>query len=241
MPPRLPRLVRGTLRTVTTATLAACTGATSPAAHADSGMVFALMDPGASTANLRTFAALHTVDGLAFRVFWGSLEPSAGSYNWTALDAAFAVVREQGKQMAIHVAPSDLGLPAWLGSLGMKSYSYTAPQGARTGPVPWDDVYLSNYRGFVAALGAHVQATGNMDLIASVSDPVPVPEMTIVGCQNGQLSSGIPYDRTRYLAACKAPSAPMRAPFRASSCSSRLPWHSSVSTTATTVRRSMPT
>lgn len=190
---------------VTTASLAACGSVTQPTAQpvarVDSGEVFALMDPGASAATLQAYAALRSVDGLAYRVLWSALEPSAGSYNWTSLDAAFAVVRQQGKKITIHVAPSDLGLPAWLGSLGMTSYDYTAPQGARTGPVPWDNVYLSNYRGFVAALGAHVQAFGNMDLIASVSDPVPVPEMTIVGCQNGQLSGGIPYDRSRYLAA----------------------------------------
>lgn len=159
------------------------------------------MDPGASTANLQTYAALRSVDGLAYRVLWSSLEPSAGSYDWTALDAAFAIVRQQGKKITIHVGPSAVGLPGWLGSQGMVSYTYTGPQGLRTDPVPWDDVYLSRYREFVAALGAHVQATGNMDLIESVSDPVPVPEMTIVGCQNGQLTGGIAYSRSQYLAA----------------------------------------
>ncbi|HUX35216.1 MAG TPA: beta-galactosidase [Gemmatimonadaceae bacterium] len=184
---------------------AACGGsATAPAAPAvavASGQVFALMDPGASASTLQAYAALPSVDGLAFRVLWSSLEPAAGTYDWTALDTALAVARRQGKTITIHVAPSAGGLPGWLGSLGMRSYSYVGPQGPRTDPVPWDSVYLARYRAFVTAMGAHVRATGNMELVASVSDPVPEPEMTIVGCQNHQLTGGIAYDRATYLAA----------------------------------------
>jgi len=193
---------------VAAATLAACSGSTTaptkpvtPVTPVAAGRVFALMDPGASAATLQTFAALPGVDGLAFRVLWSTLEPAAGTYAWAALDTALGVARQQGKQLTIHVAPTAVGLPGWLAALGMASYTYTGPQGLRTDPVPWDTVYLARYRAFVTALGAHVQASGNMDLVASVSDPVPVPEMTIVGCQNHQLTGGIAYDRAAYLAA----------------------------------------
>lgn len=190
------------------ATLAACGGGTTapttpvaPGTPVASGRVFALMDPGASAATLQTFASLPSVDGLAFRVLWSTLEPADGTYAWAALDTALAVARQHGKQITIHVAPTAVGLPGWLAALGVASYTYAGPQGLRTDPVPWDTVYLARYRAFAAALGAHVQATGNMDLVASVSDPVPVPEMTIVGCQNRQLTGGLSYDRATYLAA----------------------------------------
>lgn len=198
---RVTRVGRGAVALASVANLAVCGGPTAPTSNAGSGKVFALMDPGASTANLQAYAALSSVDGLVYRVLWSSLEPSAGSYNWTALDAAFDIVRRQGKKITIHVGPSAAGTPGWLGSLGMVSYTYTGPQGLRTDPIPWDDVYISRYTQFVAALGTHVQATGNMNLIESLSDPVPVPEMTIVGCQNNQLAGGLAYSRNRYLAA----------------------------------------
>lgn len=199
---KLP-LRSGALMFATLANLAACRSATPPITNVASGKVFALMDPGESAADLQTYAAMSSVDGLAYRVLWSSLEPSAGSYNWTALDAAFDIVRRQGKKITIHVGPSAGGLPNWLGSLGLVSYTYAGPQGLRTDPVPWDAVYVSRYSQFVAALGAHVQATSNMNLVESVSDPVPVPEMTIVGCQNNQLAGGIAYSRSQYVAAWK--------------------------------------
>ena len=198
----LRRAAHASAAPVTLALLAACGGATTmPVTYATPGSAYALMDPGATTAALQQFAALPSVDGLAFRVLWSQLEPAAGAYDWTALDTAFAVVRQQGKMMTIHVGPTSVGLPGWLGPLGMASYTYTDPHGTHTDPVPWDDVYLSNYRTFVAALGAHIQATGNMNLVAAVSDPLPETEMSIPGCQDGRLAGSVPYDRGQYLAA----------------------------------------
>ncbi len=199
----MPELQRraASILTLALATLAACRGTTMPAARITSGKIFALMDPGASATTLQTYASLPAVDGVAFRVLWSSLEPTAGLYNWAGLDSAFAVVRRNNKKLTLHVGPNAVGLPGWLAALGMATYTYTDPRGSQTDPVPWDAVYVSRYRAFVTALGAHVQATGNVDLLESLSDPVPVPEMTIVGCQNGQLTGGITYSRSRYLAA----------------------------------------
>jgi Beta-galactosidase len=196
------------------ASLAACGGsggagssqvgsAASPVAPSSTGKVFALMDPQEPAANLQAYAALSSVDGLAYRATWAGMEPSQGSYNWVALDAAFAIVRTNHKKITVHVGPTGPGLPTWLAPLGMQSYTYTGPQGTRTDPVPWDGVYLARYALFIAALGSHIQASGNMDLLAAVSDAVPVAEMTIVGCQSNSLSGGTAYSRSQYLAAWK--------------------------------------
>lgn len=165
------------------------------------GKVFALMDVGDSTTILNDFAARTTVDGLAFRTAWRVLEPQDGVYDWTVLDTAFDSVRVRGKQLTLHVGASSLGLPSWLHPL-VTTYTYTAPTGGLvTEPIPWDSTFIARYTRFVAALGAHIQARGDMGLLYAVSDGVPVAEMSIFGCQNGSLTGGTGYDRAAYLGA----------------------------------------
>jgi len=162
--------------------------------------VFALMDVGDSASVLDGFAARATVDGLAFRTSWGVLEPQDGVYDWTTLDAAFDTVRVRSKQLTLHVGASSIGVPRWLGALGVAMYTYNTPMGvAVTEPLPWDATYLSRYTRLLAALAAHIQARGDTSLLYAVSDGVPVAEMSIVGCQNGLLSGGIAYSRANYL------------------------------------------
>lgn len=171
---------------------------------AQAANVFALMDVGDPVTTLDDFAARTTVDGLAFRTAWNVLEPQAGVYDWTTLDAAFDVVRARGKRLTLHVGASALGIPSWLAGLGVVMYSYSSPLGTTvTEPVPWDAIFLSRYGQFLTALSAHVQARGDTDLLYAVSDGVPVAEMSLFGCRNGSLSGGIPYSRTNYLDAWK--------------------------------------
>lgn len=185
-----------------------------PAASPESGptpepnqpaRVFSLIDVGDSTALLDAFAGRATVDGLALRTSWSLLEPVQGVYDWKTLDAAFDTVRARGKQLTLHVGVSSVGVPGWLVALGAVTYSYKTPMGATvTEPIPWDATFLSRYTQFLAALAAHIQARGDAGLLHAVSDGVPVPEMSLVGCQNAVLSGGIAYSRASYLSAWKA-------------------------------------
>jgi hypothetical protein len=172
-----------------------------PAAAA--GKVFALMDPREAPTSMAAYAALASVDGLAYRTTWAAMEPTLGHYNWADLDAAMAIVKAQNKKITVHVGPSGQGLPTWLAALGVATYTYTGPQGTRTDPVPWDSVYVARYAAFVSALGQHIQDSGNSAVIEAVSDAAPVAEMTIVGCQSGALTGGTAYSRSSYLAAWK--------------------------------------
>lgn len=143
-------------------------------------MVFALMDVGDPKATLDDFAARATVDGLALRTAWKILEPQAGDYDWTALDAAFDVVRARDKRLTLHVGASALGVPNWLAGLGVVTYTYNSPQGAAvTEPLPWDATCLSRYEQFLTALSAHIQARGDTGLLYAVSNGVPVAEMSL--------------------------------------------------------------
>ncbi len=186
--------------------MSACSSGSGSATPAPSqpGKVFALMDVGDPTPVLDGFATRATVDGLAFRSAWGVLEPQAGVYDWTTLDAAFDTVRARGKQLTLHVGVSSIGIPGWLIGLGVATYTYTTPMGTVTEPIPWDAIFIARYTQFVAALAAHVQSRGDSGLLYAVSDGAPVAEMSIVGCQNGILNGGTVYSRANYLDAWKA-------------------------------------
>lgn len=169
-----------------------------------SGQVFALMDVGDPPATLDAFAAHAEVDGLAFRTSWKILEPQAGAYDWSSLDAALQAVRARGKKLTLHVGVASRGLPGWLAPMGSATYTYTAPGGELvTEPVPWDPVLLSRYEALIAALAAHIRARGDADLLHAVSDGAPVAEMSLAGCRDALLAGGIPYGRAQYLGAWK--------------------------------------
>lgn len=167
---------------------------------AQPGIVFALLDPGEPSESIEAYARLATVDGIAFRSLWSTLEPSDGVYRWTALDAAFDAARRQSKRLTLHVAAS---LPGWLAAAGARTYQFSTPIGSGTAPIPWDGVYLNRYGAFLSALAAHIRDRGDDTLLQAVSIGVPVSEMSIPGCTSGRLSPSESYDRAAYLQAWK--------------------------------------
>ena len=179
-------------------------GGGSAAPNSPAGKVFALLDPGESNSNMQTYAAKSSVDGLAYRAVWKSLEPTAGNYNWSSVDNALVAASANNKKVTIHVGASGGAWPSWLPGLGAQTYSYSSPQGNVTDPIPWDAVYIQRYNQFVAALGQHISVNGKLSVIQAVSADAPVSEMTIVGCANGFLSGGVTYNRTSYLNAWKS-------------------------------------
>lgn len=162
--------------------------------------VFALMDPGESSVSMAQYAAMATVDGLVYRARWRDLEPTAGNYDWTTLDAAFDAVQARGKQLTVHIGTSGGAWPDWLASIGAVTYSYAGPLGTVTDPLPWDGVFLARFDSFVAALAAHIQGRGDMGRLNAVSVGAPVAEMSLVGCQNNALG-GFAYSRASYQSA----------------------------------------
>lgn len=185
---------------IASALVAACGGGASltapPAVPA--GQVYALLDPGENAASAARFAAMASVDGLAFRALWSRLEPRPGSYDWTSLDTIADLARSHGKRLTVHVAPDT---PSWLPGLGAQTYSGTSPLGPISGLVPWDATYLERIGSFMAALAAHMRTRGDASLLAVVSVAAPVAEMSLPACQRGTLGTSIAYDRAKYLGA----------------------------------------
>jgi hypothetical protein len=158
------------------------------------------MDSGDTSAVFATYLAMAAVDGIAVRTSWAALEPSQGSYDWSAIDAAIGAAAARGKKIGLHVIGSVYAPPpAWLRA---RTYSYTGPNGAvAADPLPWDSTFLSAWATFAAALGAHLQSAGGASRIAYVSIAVPAPEMSLPGCANGVMGSTIAYDRSQYRSA----------------------------------------
>jgi hypothetical protein len=188
---------------------AASTAPPPPLAPAPSSSVvpaqaFALMDNGDGATTFNNYLALGTVDGVAVRTTWQALEPARGAYDWSVIDAAGSAAAAQGKKFALHVLSSVYAPPpTWLISGGMQTYTYTVPgRAAVTDPVPWDPTYLTEWAAFMAAMSAHLQATGALARLQYLSVSAPVPEMSLPGCANGMMGTGTTaYDRTRYRSA----------------------------------------
>jgi hypothetical protein len=168
------------------------------------GLAFALMDSADGRTQFDTYLAMSSVDGVAARLSWPTLEPTDDVYGWTSVDEAFAAAKATGKLVTLHVIAStrDAPAPSWLGA---QSYTYTTFGGAtRTEIVPWDPVFLAKWAEFVTALRGHLESAGDLPYLHGVSVAMPVPEMSLGGCRNGLLQTTptiIPYDRAKYLAA----------------------------------------
>ncbi len=197
-------------------TTSAATGGSGPGGSGPGGSgpggtgrpkAFALMDPTDRTDAYRTYLKNDQVDGVAVRTDWSQLEPDADdSYAWGRIDEAMAVAKEYGKNVTLHILGSSFGAPpTWLYQAGAASYSYSSPNGqSRTDPVPWDPIFLSRYADFMKDLAAHLSTAGYLDRVEYISVAVPVPEMSLVACRGGQLTSSVRYSRASYLDAWKS-------------------------------------
>ncbi|MBI4909167.1 MAG: beta-galactosidase [Acidobacteria bacterium] len=167
------------------------------------GEAFVLLDPRETIESLRNFFDSPLVDGAAVRTSWVELQPAAGRFEWTTLDAQISTAKSYGKKLTLHIIASSYAAPpAWVYERGAQSYQVRAPNGTiHTEPLPWDPVFLSSWQEFTAALAAHLKEVEALETVANISVAVPVPEMSLVGCLNGVLAQSprIAYSRPDYL------------------------------------------
>src|SRR6516165_1426740 len=63
--------------------------------------------------DLDALAANPAVSGLAVRMFWSSLQPAKDRYDFSKLDAAFAIAAARHKTVQLIIVPG-FGTPAWV-------------------------------------------------------------------------------------------------------------------------------
>jgi hypothetical protein len=99
-------------------------------------------DPSWNNANL---------DGVRLRPIWSDLAPSAGVYDWSSVDALFAIAAEHGKTVGLSVA-AGLYTPQWVYDAGAYRYHLLDGTG-QSMSLPWDTVLQSKYLPYIRAMG----------------------------------------------------------------------------------------
>ncbi len=166
-----------------------------------SNKVFALTQP--TSKNIDDLLADADVDGLALQFAWEAIETSDNVYRFDELDSVMTRTKEKGKQVTLHLLAAPHA-PKWLEGKGATYFSSTDFRGRTLRDVvPWDAVYVAQYKEFLTTLALHLKEKGTLDVVFDVSVTVPQAEMNLVTCRDGALAQGVPYDRVKYLAAWK--------------------------------------
>ncbi|GEM_PF-969878 len=167
----------------------------------NSNKVFALTQP--TSKNIDDLLADADVDGLALQFAWEAIETSDNVYRFDELDSVMTRSKEKGKQVTLHLLAAPHA-PKWLEGKGVVYFSSTDFRGRTLRDVvPWDAVYIAQYKEFLTALALHLKEKGTLDAVFDVSVTVPEAEMNLITCRNGALAQGVSYDRVKYLAAWK--------------------------------------
>jgi PKD repeat protein len=110
------------------------------------------------------------VDGLAVRAMWNFIEPTPGAYNWSYLDSVINAAAAAGKKVSLSIT-AGINTPSWVYSAGAQAFSFvdSSSSSPQTIPIPWDPVFLAQWKGMIQQLGAryacnaaltHVKITG---------------------------------------------------------------------------------
>ena len=137
------------------------------------------------------------VDGVVLRVYWNTIEPSPGRFDFSALDRDIASVVSAGKRYALGVMVGTY-TPAWVAKAGARVLPFTVSPHDGAGncrsinvPEPWDPVYLKSLDGMISAVGAHIRSnatrfnamtqvkvTGIGEYSAETRMPIETPAMS---------------------------------------------------------------
>jgi hypothetical protein len=128
-----------------------------------------------STSFASSVLANTSVDGLAIRATWSTVEPSDGTFNWSKIDTVLALAQAHGKKVSISVE-AGIHTPSWVYAEGAERFQFVwdRPWGPplcsiAAIPLPWDSVFQQKWSAFVGAFGkrydlnpivSHVKLTG---------------------------------------------------------------------------------
>ncbi len=110
-------------------------------------------------------AAKPYVSGFLVRISWADLEPRDDHFSWARLDSQFSRARANGnKKIALGIVNGP-GAPSWLYTLGAQRFLYVFRGVPDTMPVPWDEIYLSEWEEVIAAAGARYGDESSLALV----------------------------------------------------------------------------
>lgn len=120
-----------------------------------------------------SIVALPSIDGIAIRVGWRELQPTAQPPNFAIVDQQVAAARRHNKKVSLSFEAA-IETPDWVFDLGARPYWFVLDEEShicerRRLPLPWDPVYLDSLKQFVRSASqrynrsdilAHVKVTG---------------------------------------------------------------------------------
>ena len=112
----------------------------------------------------RDTEGLDYLDGVLVRISWADLNPQIGIYDWSYIDEQIEYAEARGIHITLAVMNGPYA-PKWLADEGATFIDYVIRNDSRSLPLPWDDVYLSYYKEFIAALGEQYKDSNTIALI----------------------------------------------------------------------------
>ena len=115
------------------------------------------------------------ISGIAIRVGWSKLQPSAQEPLFAVIDAQILLARKYNKKVSLSIE-AGVETPGWVYNLGARPFTIIRDesagdlvcQSARL-PIPWDPVYLDAFKALITAAGrrynrssvlTHIKVTG---------------------------------------------------------------------------------
>ena len=95
------------------------------------------------------------LDGVRLRPIWSDLAPSGGVYDWSSVDAIFALAAEHDRTIGLSVT-AGLYSPQWIYDAGATEYHLRDGSGDSM-PLPWDQAFQSKWLPFVRAMGSRYE------------------------------------------------------------------------------------
>ena len=149
-----------------------------------------------------------SIAGVAPRVNWKDLEPSADQFNWQITDQVFAQATASHKFVVLILVPG-FDTPAWA-MQGVASATFVRQYGQGAGvagdlPMPWDQTYLSRWFAFLQAVANRYGTSPAFRMIAAAGPTSVSVEMSLPN-SDSEIAQWISlgYTPDRYVGAWKS-------------------------------------
>jgi len=140
-----------------------------------------------------------SVTGLSLRAGWNQLQPQEGVYDWSSLDSNIKKASAYGKKVMIRVWGGKY-TPDWVYEKGAESYAFVEDGITLRMPLPWDSVYLQNWRKFIMKLGKKYGRKSSVVMI-HVTGPCEDGEMYLADKDNEDAWLAAGYSEERLIGA----------------------------------------
>jgi hypothetical protein len=141
--------------------------------------------------------ALPSIEGIAIRVTWSALQPTAQPPKFGMIDEQLVAARRYNKKVSLSIE-AGAETPGWVYALGARPYYYVLDDSAGDRmcdrvrmPIPWDPVYLDAFKQLIQTASrrfnrsnvlSHIKVTG----LSSFGSAASLPHAAARNLSNGQ-------------------------------------------------------